>query len=132
MKHLTSLLAVSTILAFSAVNTSTAQGNSRIYIMKKDGKLTEVMNGTRTAVTGDVTLPNHATVHPDGSVDDIDGNKKQVNEGEYISFVDGRIRKLSASHATAATATTTKTAATKTAASKPAKSATRKKSAGNR
>src|SRR6185312_6470497 len=127
MKHLTSLLAVSTILAFSAVNTSTAQGNSRVYIMKKDGKLTEVTNGTRSAVTADVTLPNHATVHPDGSVDDIDGNKKQVNEGEYISFVDGRIRKLSAT-ATAATATTT----TKTATSKRAKPTTTKKSVGNR
>ena len=127
MKHLTSLLAVSTILAFSAVNTSTAQGNSHIYIMKKDGKLTEVMNGTRTAVTGDVTLPNHATVHPDGSVDDIDGNKKQVNEGEYISFVDGRIRKLSASPATASTSTTATAATTRLGKPVPAK-----KSAGNR
>lgn len=131
MKHLTFLIAVSTFLILSTVNTSTAQGNSRVYIMKKDGKLTEVMNGTRSAVTGDVTLPNHATVHPDGSVDDIDGNKKQVGEGEYISFVDGRIRKLSASPATSATATAT-TTTTKTAASKSAKSATRKRSAGNR
>lgn len=126
MKHLTFLIAVSTMLTFTAVNTSTAQGNSRVYIMKKDGKLTEVTNGTRSAVTGDVTLPNHATVHPDGSVDDIDGNKKQVNEGEYISFVDGRIRKLSASPATTASM------ATKTTTSKLTKSATRKKSTGNR
>ena len=127
MKHLTFLLAVSTMLIVTAVNTSTAQGNSRIYIMKKDGKLTEVMNGARTAVTGDVTLPNHATVHPDGSVDDIDGNKKQVNEGEYISFVDGRIRKLSASPATASATTATSTATTR----KTAKSVKPKKSAGN-
>lgn len=129
MKHLSLLLTASTVMIISTVATATAQGNSRVYIMKKDGKLTEVMNGTRSAVTGDVTLPNHATVHPDGSVDDIDGNKKQVNEGEYISFVDGRIRKLSASPATASTATAT-TSASKT--TKSSKSTTPKKSAGNR
>jgi len=115
-------------MIISTITTASAQGNSRVYIMKKDGKLTEVMNGTRSAVTSDVTLPNHATVHPDGSVDDIDGNKKQVNEGEYISFVDGRIRKLSSSPATASTATATTTTSKTT---KSSKSTTPKKSAGN-
>lgn len=127
MKHPALFLAACTMLILTTVSTSNAQGNSRIYIMKKDGKLTEVMNGTRSAVTSDVTLPNQATVHPDGSVDDKDGNKRQVNEGEYISFVDGRIRKLSATPAAVATASTTKTAS-----SKPAKSTTPKKSTGNR
>jgi hypothetical protein len=143
MKHPAFLLAVSTILIISTTNTSTAQGNNRVYIMKKNGKLTEVMNGTRSAVTGDVTLPNHATVHPDGSVDDIDGYKKQLNEGDYISFVDGHIRKLSATAATSTTpattagatggtTTSTTTTTAKTATTKSAKSTTPKKSAGNR
>ena len=112
MKKLALLFTVSTSLTLTAINTASAQGNSRVYIMKKDGKLTEVVNGQHQAVTHDVILPNHATVHPDGRVDDIDGNAKNVNEGEYISFVDGRIRKLSA---TPAASTTTTTASTTTA-----------------
>ena len=136
MKHLAILFAASIFLISISVNRSAAQGNNRVYIMKKDGKVTEVVNGTQSAVTHDITLPNHATVHPDGSVDDIDGYKKQLNEGDYISFVDGRIRKLSASPATASTATTaasTKAGTTaKTTTTKPAKSITPKKPAGNR
>jgi len=130
MKQLVLLFAESIFLILTAVNTASAQGNNRVYIMKKDGKLTEVVNGTKSAVTHDITLPNHATVHPDGSIDDIDGYKKQLNEGDYISFVDGRIRKLSPT-ATAATTTAT-TATTATATSKPVKSVTKRKPAGNR
>lgn len=121
MKQLANLIAASTVLTLISI-VAPAQGNSRVYIMKKDGKLTEVMNGTRSAVTQDVILPNHATVHPDGSVDDIDGNKRQLTDGDYISFVDGRIRKLSASASPSATAT----------AGKPTKAGTAKKFAGNR
>lgn len=75
--------------------------------MMKNGKLTEVVNGKAEAVTHDVILPNHATVHTDGTVDDKDGNAKKINEGEYISFVDGRIRKLSASPAAKTSTATT-------------------------
>jgi len=116
MHKLAPLFALAGCLLFAAPHTASAQGNSRIYIMKKDGKLTEVVNGKTEAVTHDVTLPNHATVHTDGSVDDKDGNKKQINEGEYISFVDGRIRKLSAS---LTTASSTSTAAGSAKATKP-------------
>jgi hypothetical protein len=126
MKHLAPLFAASIILIISTINTATAQGNNRVYIMKKDGKVTEVVNGVQSAVTHDITLPNHATVHGDGSVDDIDGNKKQIEEGEYISFVDGRIRKLSPSPAAAATSPTATPAN-----SKAAKPAPKKKSTGN-
>jgi len=120
MKQLALLFTVSTSLTLTAITTASAQGNSRVYIMKKDGKVIEVVNGKQEAVTHDITLPNHATVHGDGSIDDIDGNKKQLNEGEYISFVDGRIRKLSASPAAAPATTTTKPVApaTKKPASK--------------
>jgi hypothetical protein len=120
MKQLALLFAVSTSLTLTAITTTSAQGNSRVNIMKKDGKVIEVVNGKQEAVTHDITLPNHATVHGDGSIDDIDGNKKQLNEGEYISFVDGRIRKLSASPAAAPATTTTKPVApaTKKPASK--------------
>ncbi|HVU95266.1 MAG TPA: DUF6799 domain-containing protein [Puia sp.] len=119
MKQLALLLTVSTSLTLTAITAAFAQGNSRVYIMKKDGKLTEVVNGKQEAVTHDVILPNHATVHPDGRVDDIDGNAKTLNEGEYISFVDGRIRKLSASPA-AVPATTTTKHVTPTTTKKPA------------
>ena len=106
MKKLALLFTVSTSLTLTAITTASAQGNSRVYIMKKDGKIIEVVNGKQEAVTRDIILPNHATVHGDGSIDDIDGNKKQLNEGEYISFVDGRIRKLSATPAAPATTST--------------------------
>lgn len=122
MKTLALLFTVSTSLTLTAITTASGQGNSRVYIMKKDGKLIEVVNGQHQPVTHDVILPNHATVHPDGKVDDIDGNAKNVNEGEYISFVDGRIRKLSASPAAStSTAANTKPAGTKaTTGAKPA------------
>ena len=126
MKQPALLFTLSICLTLIAITTASAQGNSRVYIMKKDGKLTEVNNGTRSAVTQDITLPNHATVHADGSIDDRDGNKRQLNEGEYISFVDGRIRKLSASPAAPATASKPSTPAT---TGKPARPATAKKPA---
>ena len=64
-----------------------------IYIMMKDGKLTEVINGKKDPVNQDITLPNHSTIHPDGTIDDKDGNKKKLNEGEYITM-DGKVRLL--------------------------------------
>lgn len=129
MKKSFLLLALTTAICLIITAAANAQGNSRVYIMKKDGKITEVMDGKHEAVTRDITLPNKATVHPDGSIDDKDGYKKQLNEGEYISFVDGRIRKLSttttAATTTAATAnkSTAATATTAHSSTKPAKPA---------
>lgn len=120
MKKLALLFTVSTSLTLTAMTTASAQGNSRVYIMKKDGKLIEVVNGQHQPVTHDVILPNHATVHPDGKVDDIDGNAKNVNEGEYISFVDGRIRKLTAAPAASTATSTASTANKKPAGTQPA------------
>jgi hypothetical protein len=125
MKKSFLLLALTTAICLIITAAANAQGNSRVYIMKKDGKITEVMDGKHEAVTRDITLPNKATVHPDGSIDDKDGYKKQLNEGEYISFVDGRIRKLSTATTTAATAnkSTAATATTAHSSTKPAKRA---------
>jgi hypothetical protein len=117
MHKIAPLLAFAGCLLFAAApHTASAQGNSRVYIMKKDGKITEVVNGKDQPVTQDVILPNKATVHPDGSIDDKDGNQRKLNEGEYISFVDGRIRKLSTTAATAPASTASTSAAAKPAA----------------
>ena len=126
MKQLAPLFALAIIFCVAAPHTASAQGNSRVYIMMKDGKLTEVDNGKTEAVTHDVILPNHATVHADGSIDDKDGNKRKLNEGEYISFVDGRIRKLSLATTTTTPATTPTTPPSTT---KPA--TTKKPATGN-
>jgi|GEM_PF-681875 len=132
MRKLAPLFALAGCFLFAAPHVASAQGNSRVYIMMKNGKLTEVVNGKAEAVTRDVILPNHATVHTDGTVDDKDGNAKKINEGEYISFVDGRIRKLSASPAaTTSTATTggTSTTGSSTRSATHAKSTTPAKKA---
>jgi len=93
MEKLALLLAVSIPLTLTGITKAFAQSGPRVYIMMKDGKLTEVMDGKQTAVTHDITLPNKSTIHPDGSIDDKDGNKKKLNEGEYMTM-DGRVRLL--------------------------------------
>jgi hypothetical protein len=93
MQKLALLFALSTTFIITAINTASAQHPPTIYIMMKDGKLTEVMNGKKELVNRDITLQNKTTIHPDGSIDDKDGNKKQLNEGEYMTM-DGRIRLL--------------------------------------
>jgi hypothetical protein len=117
MKKLALFLAVSISLTLTAVTTTSAQSGPRVYIMMKDGKLTEVMDGKQEPVKQDITLPNKSTIHPDGSIDDKDGNKKKLNEGEYITM-DGRVRLLKNMAGAARPATTTATAKTTTA--KPA------------
>jgi hypothetical protein len=73
---------------------STAQTSTpRIYIQMKDGKLSEIINGKKEPVTQDKTLPNGTTIHPDGKINDRDGNWRQLQDGEYMTM-DGRIRKL--------------------------------------
>lgn len=94
MQKLALLLALILSTFFAAIDTTTAQSHPpTIYIMMKDGKLTEVINGKKDAVTQDVTLTNGTTIHPDGSIDDRDGNKKKLNEGEYMTM-DGKVRLL--------------------------------------
>src|SRR5258708_1681944 len=92
MQKLAPLFALA-ITLFVATPHSSAQSTPRIYIMMKDGKLSEMINGKKQPVTQDITLPNKTTIHPNGNIDDKDGNKKQLQEGEYMTM-DGRIRKL--------------------------------------
>jgi len=84
-------LAITLLLA--AATAATAQNTPRIYIMMKDGKLSEMVNGKKEAVTQDITLTNGTTIHPDGKINDRDGNWKQLQEGEYMTM-DGKVRKL--------------------------------------
>lgn len=91
---------ISLILCFVAfstlaiVGTAAAQSSTpRIYIMMKDGKLSEMVNGKKTAVTQDISLVNGTTIHPDGSINDRDGHLRKLEEGEYMTM-DGKIRKL--------------------------------------
>jgi hypothetical protein len=98
MYKLTLCLALAAFTCLAAPNTATAQATPssstpRIYIMMKDGKLTEVINGKKEAVKQDITLVNGTTIHPDGKINDRDGNWRQLQEGEYMTM-DGRIRKL--------------------------------------
>jgi hypothetical protein len=93
MHRLALLLALIVCTFFAATTTAPAQNTPRIYIMMKDGKLTEVVNGKKELVKQDITLPNHTTIHPDGNIDDKDGNKKKLNEGEYMTM-DGKVRLL--------------------------------------
>jgi hypothetical protein len=91
--HRLALFIALTICTFFAATTAPAQSGPRVYIMMKDGKLTEVINGKQEPVKQDLTLSNGTTLHPDGSIDDKDGNKKKLNEGEYMTM-DGKIRLL--------------------------------------
>jgi hypothetical protein len=94
MQQLALLLALIISTFFAATTTASAQSHPpTIYIMMKDGKLTEVINGKKDPVNQDITLANGTTIHPNGNIDDKDGNKKQLNEGEYMTM-DGRIRLL--------------------------------------
>jgi hypothetical protein len=84
-------------VAFSSLaitGTAAAEASTpRIYIMMKGGKLSEMVNGKKTAVTQDVTLVNGTTIHPNGTINDRDGHERQLREGEYMTM-DGKIRKL--------------------------------------
>jgi len=94
MQQLALLLALIMSTLFAATTTVSAQSHPpTIYIMMKDGKLTEVINGKKDPVSQDITLTNGTTIHPDGNIDDKDGNKKKLNEGEYMTM-DGKIRLL--------------------------------------
>lgn len=73
--------------------TARAQTGPRVYIMMKDGKLSEMDNGKKTAVTADISLTNGTTVHADGSINDRDGHLRKLEEGQYMTM-DGRIREL--------------------------------------
>jgi hypothetical protein len=92
MHKLAPLFALAVTFFVAAPRTS-AQSTPRIYIMMKDGKLSEMINGKKEAVTQDISLTNGTTIHPNGNIDDRDGNKKQLQEGEYMTM-DGKIRKL--------------------------------------
>ena len=81
------------LLAASVYLTTTAQTGPRVYIMMKDGKLSEMVNGKKQAVTEDISLTNGTTIHPDGSINDRDGHLRKLEEGQYMTM-DGRIRLL--------------------------------------
>lgn len=93
MQKLALFLAITACTFLAATTAASAQNTPRVYIMMKDGKLSEYVNGKIERVTQDITLPTKTTIHPDGSYDDRDGNKKQLNEGEYMTM-DGRVRLL--------------------------------------
>jgi hypothetical protein len=81
-------------ISFAATDAASAQANTpRVYIMMKDGKLTEVNNGKKELVKQDINLVNGSTIHPDGTINDKGGNVIRLQEGEYMTM-DGRIRKL--------------------------------------
>jgi hypothetical protein len=95
MRKLTMVLVLAAVVIFAATGTASAQTpqTPRIYIMMKDGKLTEVNNGKKEPVTKDIDLVNGSTIHPDGTINDKGGNVIRLQEGEYMTM-DGRIRKL--------------------------------------
>lgn len=95
MKQFVLLFAISIFsLTVSAREKISPRSHSaRVYIMMKKGKLIEVNKGYKKFVKADVTLVNHTTIHPNGSIDASSGQSLQLKEGEYITM-DGRIRKL--------------------------------------
>lgn len=94
MLKLALLLALAACTCLASADRASAQTNTpRTYIMMQNGKLTEVINGKKEAVKQDITLVNGTTIHPDGKINDRDGNWKQLQEGEYMTM-DGKIRKL--------------------------------------
>ena len=93
MQKLALTLALAAGLLLAGLNEASAQNTPRIYIQMKGGKLTEMINGKLTPVKQDITLQNGTTVHPDGKINDRDGNWKQLEEGEYMTM-DGKVRKL--------------------------------------
>jgi hypothetical protein len=94
MDKLIIVFALVAFTAFAATETASAQVSTpRVYIMMKDGKLSEVDNGKKTLVQHDINLVNGSTIHPDGTINDKGGNVIRLQEGEYMTM-DGRIRKL--------------------------------------
>ena len=93
MQKLALTLALTAGILLAGPKETSAQNTPRIYIQMKDGKLSEMMNGKLTPVKQDITLQNGTTVHPDGKINDRDGNWKQLQEGEYMTM-DGKVRKL--------------------------------------
>lgn len=98
MKRFT-LLAAFSICFFTVFardyNVSTPAGSSipRVYIMMVRGKLIEVNRKKRNRVKRDITLLNHTTIHPNGTIDSGSGENLQLQEGQYMTM-DGRIRYL--------------------------------------
>ena len=94
MKKLTLFVATFLFsLALFAHSTTNTPRPPRTYIMMVHGKLVEVDRGRRKRVKKDVTLVNHSTIHPNGSIDAGSGENQQLKEGQYITM-DGRIRNL--------------------------------------
>jgi hypothetical protein len=87
------------ILCAMAFGGSAQQSNLKedsepwVYIMMKNGKMTEVMHNATKQVTRNVTLVNGTTIHPGGTINVSSGRTKTLHEGEYITM-DGRIRKI--------------------------------------
>jgi hypothetical protein len=117
MQKLALPFVLAALLALTTIHPATAQTGPRVYIMMKDGKLSEMVDGKKEVVTKDINLTNGTTVHPDGRIDDKDGNKKTLNEGEYMTM-DGRVRLLR--NMAAGAPTTTPATTTTTATAKPA------------
>ncbi len=63
------------------------------YIMMKNGQMIEVTNRVKSPVTHNIVLVNETTIHPDGTINDLNGKTKHLSEGKYITM-DGRIRNL--------------------------------------
>lgn len=94
MHKLALILSVVAISFASTTGTASAQSHGpKIYVMMKNGKLSEMVNGKKTAVTQDISLVNGTTIHPDGTINDRDGHERKLQEGEYMTM-DGKIRKL--------------------------------------
>jgi len=96
---LIALMSCLTIGAFAQAGSKKASASAGgahtpyVYFMMKNGQLVESDHGRLSKVTGDVTLPNKTTIHPDATINLSDGHVVKLNEGEYIAM-DGKIRKL--------------------------------------
>jgi hypothetical protein len=93
MKRPLLALALAAFVCLATTGSASAQTGPRIYIMMKDGKLSEMINGKKQPVTQDISLTNGTTIHPDGSINGRDGNLTKLEEGQYMTM-DGKIRLL--------------------------------------
>ena len=93
MKRSLLLFALAASICFVTPHFASAQTGPRVYIMMKDGKLSEMVNGKKQPVTEDISLTNGTTIHPDGSINDRDGHLRKLEEGQYMTM-DGKIRLL--------------------------------------